>query len=73
MRFSRMLDFILCPSGRGSKGGSGSHASPIQKLPIRPFRELDVVRHQHGTPFMAAASGAINAEEYLKLEKLGDH
>jgi hypothetical protein len=40
---------------------------------VRPTKKLIAIRDEHGSPILAAINGAVNAEEYLKLEQLREH
>lgn len=48
----------------------GRHVRPM--LTRKPAVLL-AIREQHGSAIMAAINGALNPEEYLKLEKLSEH
>lgn len=45
----------------------------IRPMTIRKPSVLLKIRDQHGSAIMAAINGAVNAEEYLKLEQLSEH
>lgn len=55
--------FDLRPGGRPS----GTSAT-IKSMRVRPAKTLMAIRNEHGSAFGAALNGALNAEEYLKLE-----
>lgn len=42
-------------------------------MTVRKPSLLLAIREQHGSALMAAINGAVNAEEYLKLEQWAEH
>jgi len=56
--------------GRGKL--NGARTLPVQPMRVRSYCQLAAIRATHGSAFGAALDGAINAEEYLKLEKCDD-
>jgi hypothetical protein len=48
----------------------GSHLRPM--LTRKPSVLL-AIREQHGSTLLAAINGAVNSEEYLKLEAWNEH
>lgn len=57
--------------GKNKHFATGGH-TPMHELPVRPYRELVEIGKAHGTSFLAAMEGAINGEEYLKLDNGDD-
>lgn len=55
-------------TGRRSGGFSYGSTTPLQTLPTRPYSALVAIGKQHGTAFIAAMEGDLNAEEYMKLD-----
>lgn len=47
--------------------------SRIKPMLVRKPSVLLAIRDQHGSAIMAAINGALNVEEYLKLEQLSEH
>lgn len=47
--------------------------SQIQPMRVRPVETLRRVRNLHGSAVRAALDGAINVEEYMRLEALNEH
>lgn len=68
-------------TSRGGRVGSpdmttrehGPRASRLKPMKVRPTKELIEVRKRFGSAVLAAMLGALNAEEYLKLEALSEH
>lgn len=53
--------------------GHGSRSAELHSMPVRSTKKLLEIREQHGSAILAAINGAVNAEEYLKLEQLSEH
>ena len=53
--------------------GRGPTQSILQPMRVRPVAKLRDIRQRFGSPFLAAANGKLNAEEFLLLEKLNEH
>lgn len=52
---------------------ASARPSRIQPMATRSMRELREIRDSHGSAVAAALNGALNVEEYLKLEALSEH
>ena len=51
-----------------------TRSSRMKPMLVRKTPVLLAIRDQHGgSPILAAINGAVNAEEYLKLEALSEH
>lgn len=49
------------------------HQGELQPMTVRKPSVLLAIREQYGSAVLAALNGAVNAEEYLKLEALSEH